>query len=84
MRYSVCKQAGLIQGRMLHNMTSTLRMSGLGALYTGYLAFLMKSLPYDVAELFTYSQLSAAPGLLQYLPSECKDMVTGVSTLACG
>lgn len=73
----VVQQAGLIQGRMLHNMSTALRVNGMGALYSGYLAFLMKSLPYDVAELVTYSELSRLQGPLQKLPSECRDILTG-------
>jgi hypothetical protein len=63
---------------MLHNMSAVLRSNGLGAFYTGYFAFLLKGLPYDVAELFSYSQLSTAPGPLQRIPAECKDMLIGV------
>ncbi len=76
-------QAGLLQGRMLHNMADAARMGGFGCLYHGYLAFLAKSLPYDVAELFTYSQLSAWEGRcnpLHALPNGCRDMLAGART----
>ena len=70
-------QAGLIQGRMLNNMSAALRMNGVGALYSGYLAFILKSLPYDVAELVTYSELSRVQGPLKNIPVGCRDILTG-------
>ena len=70
-------QAGLLQGRMLGNTAAAARGGGMGCLYHGYLAFLAKSLPYDVAELFTYSQLSGAGGPLLALPDGCRDMLLG-------
>ncbi|KAK9915977.1 hypothetical protein WJX75_006833 [Coccomyxa subellipsoidea] len=70
-------QAGLIQGRMLNNMSAALRTNGIGALYSGYLAFILKSLPYDVAELVTYSELSRVQGPLQRIPLGCRDVLTG-------
>ena len=66
-----------MQGRMMANMAAAAQLGGLGCLYHGYLAFLAKSLPYDVAELFTYSQLSALGGPLQALPAGCRDMLFG-------
>ena len=74
---SVAPQAGLIQGRMLNNMSAALRTNGIGALYSGYLAFILKSLPYDVAELVTYSELSRVQGPLQRIPLGCRDVLTG-------
>ena len=67
---------------MLHNMADAARLGGLGCLYHGYLAFLAKSLPYDVAELFTYSQLSALEGggALHAMPAGCRDMLIGAAT----
>ena len=72
-----------MQGRMMANMAAAAQVGGLGCLYHGYLAFLAKSLPYDVAELFTYSQLSALGGPLQALPAGCRDVLFGaLPTLA--
>jgi hypothetical protein len=77
-------QAGLMQGRMMANMAAAARGGGLGCLYHGYLAFLAKSLPYDVAELFTYSQLGALGGPAAALPAGCRDMLFGKwSALTC-
>ena len=44
---------------MLGNMAAALSGGGLRSLYGGYTAFMLKGIPYDVAELFTYSQLAA-------------------------
>lgn len=70
-------QAGQIDGLVLHSMGSALRNGGLGALYSGHLAFIMHGLPYDVAELVTYSQLRAVKGPLRHMPTEVRDMLIG-------
>lgn len=70
-------QAGQIQGQIFRTMGSALRNGGLGALYSGHTAFLMQGLPYDVAELVTYSQLRAVKGPLRRMPTEVSDMLIG-------
>jgi len=70
-------QAGQMQGRIFHSMGSALRNGGIGALYSGHTAFLMQGLPYDVAELVTYSQLRAIKGPLKDMPAEFRDMLIG-------
>jgi hypothetical protein len=70
-------QAGQIQGRVFYSMKSALRSGGFGALYSGHMAFLMQGLPYDVAELVTYSQLRAVKGPLRCMPRELRDMLIG-------
>jgi hypothetical protein len=42
---------------MLRSMAREASARGFGALYATYGAFMLKSIPYDVAELATYSQL---------------------------
>lgn len=42
---------------MLGSMMHAASTGGLGSLYATYGAFMLKSVPYDVAELATYSQL---------------------------
>lgn len=56
--WRVRAQAGALKRPILSDMLSALSHGGLGALYWSYGAFLLKSIPYDVAELFTFSQLS--------------------------
>ncbi len=58
-------------------MGSALRNGGLGAWYSGHTAFIMNGLPYDVAELVTYSQLKAVKGPLKHMPTEVRDMLIG-------
>lgn len=43
---------------MLSMMAREASTRGLGALYTTYGAFMLKSIPFDVAELATYSQMT--------------------------
>lgn len=43
---------------MLHTMAREASTRGLGALYATYGAFMLKSIPFDVAELATYSQMT--------------------------
>ncbi|KAI3431773.1 hypothetical protein D9Q98_010529 [Chlorella vulgaris] len=50
-------QAGALQGPMLGSMMREFSSHGLASLYTTYGAFMLKSIPYDVAELATYSQM---------------------------
>ena len=49
-------QAGAIgSGSMLSSMLGTALRQGLAAIYVSYGAFMIKSIPYDFAELVTYS-----------------------------
>ncbi len=50
-------KAGILQGNMLAHMGRMLRTGGLRSWYWGFLPFCLKSLPYDIGELLTYSQL---------------------------
>ena len=50
-------QAGLISGNLVQEMGSAVRRHGPGALWFGFLPFLLEAFPYDVSELATYSQL---------------------------
>lgn len=43
---------------MLRTMAREASTRGLGALYATYGAFMLKSIPFDVAELATYSQMT--------------------------
>lgn len=73
-------QAGLSQGKMLSNMASALGGEGLASLYWGYAPFLLKGIPYDVAELFSYSQLTKGQEripLLSSLPVAFRDCFIG-------
>ena len=56
--WRVRAQAGTLKQPMLKDMMGALSSRGLGALYWSYGAFLLKSIPHDVAELLTYSQLN--------------------------
>lgn len=49
----------MLRGRLLAGMAAAVGGGGLGQLYAGYVPFLVRTLPYDVAELATYSQLTA-------------------------
>ncbi|PRW33110.1 mitochondrial carrier [Chlorella sorokiniana] len=51
-------QAGALDGPMLRTMAREASTRGLGALYATYGAFMLKSIPFDVAELATYSQMT--------------------------
>ncbi|GAB4823614.1 hypothetical protein N2152v2_010660 [Parachlorella kessleri] len=56
--YKLRAQAGaLAGGSMMGTMLSTAVCQGLGALYWSYGAFMIKSIPYDFAELVTYSSM---------------------------
>ncbi len=55
---SITPQAGALDGPMLHTMAREASTRGLGALYATYGAFMLKSIPFDVAELATYSQMT--------------------------
>lgn len=50
-------KAGILSGNMLKNMAVTLKHGGLRSWYWGFLPFCFKSLPFDIGELLTYSQL---------------------------
>lgn len=65
---------------MLNNMASAVGGEGLTSLYWGYAPFLLKGLPYDVAELFSYSQLTQNQNrvpVLSALPAACRDCIIG-------
>eukprot|EP00878_Enallax_costatus_P032553 GHUV01035784.1.p1 GENE.GHUV01035784.1~~GHUV01035784.1.p1 ORF type:complete len:334 (+),score=111.85 GHUV01035784.1:363-1364(+) len=51
-------QAGVGGGNFLQEMVTTVQKKGPGALYWGFVPFLIESFPYDLTELGTYSQLS--------------------------
>lgn len=81
-------QAGLSQGKMLSNMATAVGGEGLTSLYWGYAPFLLKGLPYDVAELISYSQLTQYQErvpMLSALPVACRDCIIGetMSNLRC-
>lgn len=57
-QFKVRIQAGATQGPMLTSMIKTVSAQGLPALYWSFVPFLLKSIPHDVAELFTFSQLN--------------------------
>ena len=71
---------------MLRNMANELQRGGLGALYWGYAPFVLKALPYDVAELFTYSQLTqltaGLPRMPANLPPAAGDLLIGAQSLS--
>jgi solute carrier family 25 (mitochondrial S-adenosylmethionine transporter), member 26 len=50
-------QAGSSQGSVLGNMFRAVNASGPAVLYSSFVPFLLKSIPNDVAELLTFSQL---------------------------
>ncbi len=50
---------------------------GWGQLYAGYLPFLVRTVPYDVAELTTYSQLAALRPSALGVPGPVADMAMG-------
>lgn len=57
--YKLRAQAGAIPvGSMLGTMVSSALCQGLASLYWSYGAFMIKSIPYDYAELVTYSHMS--------------------------
>ena len=60
--FKVRAQAGAIGasggGSMLGSMASLVVTQGFAPLYCSFLPFLLKSIPHDVAELFTYSQIN--------------------------
>ena len=72
---------------MLAHMQHAVRGSGgIAALYWGYAPFLFKALPYDVAELFTYSQLSDRRmqlPFLRHMPNHYVDMFVGEACPLC-
>ncbi len=52
---------------------------GWGQLYAGYLPFLVRTVPYDVAELTTYSQLAARRPSAPGVPGPLADMAMGAA-----
>ena len=54
----LASQAGVLPGRLLANMARSFNLSRLRNLYFCYIPFLIKSLPFDVAELMTYGFLT--------------------------
>lgn len=50
-------QAGVLEGSMLRNMACSLTSGGPAAMYCCFVPFCLKSIPFDGAELLTYSQL---------------------------
>ncbi|KAG7670645.1 hypothetical protein KSW81_003202 [Nannochloris sp. 'desiccata'] len=57
--FKVRAQAGAGgSGSMLGSMASLVVTQGFAPLYCSFLPFLLKSIPHDVAELFTYSQIN--------------------------
>jgi hypothetical protein len=57
--FKVRAQAGAGgSGSMLGSMASLVLTQGFAPLYCSFLPFLLKSIPHDVAELFTYSQIN--------------------------
>ncbi|WIA22871.1 hypothetical protein OEZ86_009816 [Tetradesmus obliquus] len=50
-------QAGVGNGNFLSEMVTSMQKHGPGALYWGFVPFLIESFPYDITELGTYSQL---------------------------
>ena len=75
-----CVQAGVIKGSMLRNMTSAYGLEGLTSLYWNFFPFLLKGIPYDVAELFSYSQLTEKQmtlPALKHCPEAFRDCAIG-------
>ena len=65
---------------MLDNMATAVGGEGLTSLYWNFAPFLIKGLPYDVAELFSYSQLTQhqeSVPVLSALPLACRDCIIG-------
>lgn len=58
--FKVRAQAGAGDGPMLASMARLVATQGLAPLYCSFVPFLLKAIPHDVAELFTFSQLSDA------------------------
>ncbi len=67
----------MLRGRLLAGMAAAVGGGGVGQLYAGYLPFLVRSVPYDVAELVTHSQLSALQRRAWALPGPVADMAVG-------
>ena len=84
--FKVRAQAGTGDGPMLMSMARLVATQGLAPLYCSFVPFLLKSIPHDVAELFTYSQLNDAlsqngpKGVLSSMPLEAKDMLVGAAS----
>lgn len=94
--FKVRAQAGAGDGPMLASMARLVATQGLAPLYCSFVPFLLKAIPHDVAELFTFSQLSDAltnnktdgsdswlqgpRTALATLPPEAKDMLVGAAS----
>ena len=52
-------QAGLISGSLSKEMLNSVKRFGVLSLYASFLPFLVEALPYDIAELSTYSNLTS-------------------------
>ena len=79
-------QAGLMKGTMLSNMTSAYGVEGLTSLYWNFLPFLLKGIPYDVAELFSYSQLTEHQlqiPAFKHCPEAFRDGAIGTPACPC-
>ncbi|KAG1679403.1 hypothetical protein FOA52_007694 [Chlamydomonas sp. UWO 241] len=83
-------QAGIISGNLMREMGNSVRRNGPGALWFGFLPFLLEAFPYDMSELGTYSQLrdlhteSCKPGsrfssVVDRLPSQAWDAGIGAT-----
>ncbi len=84
-------QAGMCGGLGVgRGLLAALSTGGAGSIFGGYTAFMIKSVPEDMAELLTYSRLSAAREAaggdssaaaplraLAQLPDEAADMLLG-------
>lgn len=71
-------QAGQISGSILKHMGSAVRTGGPAALFVSMLPFCMKSLPFDSAELLTYSTLQDARDDLLAAPSNSGSARSGL------
>ena len=78
----VCLCAGWSDERVRcsRNMTSAYGLEGLTSLYWNFFPFLLKGIPYDVAELFSYSQLTEKQmtlPALKHCPEAFRDCTIG-------
>jgi solute carrier family 25 S-adenosylmethionine transporter 26 len=79
-----------VGGNLLGEMAAAVRKGGPGALYWGFLPYLLESFPYDITELATYFQLrdsyeaaaagrSRLAGLAGALPPHAWDLAMGAT-----
>lgn len=71
-QFKIRTQAGTQRGPIFKNMTSAVSRQGSSVLYAALLPFLLKSIPHDIAELLTFSQL-------QDVRSQSTDTDTGIT-----